>query len=421
MKFSKFADKFETRSGISQLMHDLTDAVPPKQTRYMLGGGGPSHIPQVQQFFRNSMQKLLTDNRQFDQAVGNYDPPQGNSVFIEALARLLNQKFGWNLNSGNIALTHGSQQAFFTLFNLLAGDFSDGSRKKILLPMAPEYIGYRDVGLGKDIFESVIPSVEIIDDLFFKYHINFDKITIHDDIGAICVSRPTNPSGNVLTDAEITKLAQLAREKEIPLIIDNAYGKPFPDIIYTDINPYWDKNCIICMSLSKLGMPGTRTGIVMGPEEVIQRITHINAVVSLSPGGMGTAIATDLVQTGQILSISETFIQPFYREKMEFAVSMARKYFTGLNAAVHVPEGAFFLWVWFKELPISSHRLYQRLKERGVIIVPGNYFFFGLDKSHPHQNQCLRINHAQEKNVVETAFQIIADEVGKVVGSSLES
>jgi alanine-alpha-ketoisovalerate/valine-pyruvate aminotransferase len=140
MKFSKFADIFETRSCISQLMHDLTDATQPEQTRHMLGGRSPSHIPQVQQLFRNSMQKLL-----------------------------------------------------------------------------------------------------------------------------------------------------------------------------------------------------------IGPEEVIQRITHINAVVSLSPGGMGTAIAMDLVQTGQILSMSETLIQPFYREKMEFAVSMARKYFTGLNAAVHTPEGAFFL------------------------------------------------------------------------------
>ena len=416
MKFSKFADKFGTQSGISQLMHDLTDAVQPKQTRYMLGGGGPAHIPQVQQFFRDSMQKLLAGSRQFDQAVGNYDPPHGNSVFIESLATMLNQKFGWDLNSDNIALTHGSQQAFFALFNLLAGDFSDGSRKKILLPMAPEYIGYRDIGLNENIFESVLPSVEILDELFFKYHINFDEIKIHNDIGAICVSRPTNPSGNVLTDAEIIKLAQLAREKEIPLIIDNAYGKPFPDIIYTDITPYWDENCIICMSLSKLGLPGTRTGIVIGPEEVIQQITRINAVVNLSPGGMGTAIATELVQTGQILSMSEKFIQPFYREKMEFAVSMARKYFTGLNAAVHVPEGTFFLWVWFKDLPISSHQLYQRLKERGVIIVPGNYFFFGLNRIHPHQNQCLRINHAQERNVVEAAFQIIADEVGKVIG-----
>jgi alanine-alpha-ketoisovalerate/valine-pyruvate aminotransferase len=33
------------------------------------------------------------------------------------------------------------------LFNLLAGRMPDGSRKKILLPLVPEYIGYSDQGI----------------------------------------------------------------------------------------------------------------------------------------------------------------------------------------------------------------------------------------------------------------------------------
>ena len=387
MKFSKFADKFANQSGIGQLMDDLTDAFRPGQDVYMLGGGAPSHIPQVDKFFRDSMQKLLADGSRFEQAVGNYDPPQGNAAFIEALVQLLNQKFGWNLNSSHIALTNGSQQAFFVLFNMFAGQYPDGTHKKILFPMAPEYVGYCDVGLEDNLLESVVPSIELLDEVFFKYHIDFDKLDIHDGIGAICVSRPTNPTGNVLTDSEITRLTQLAKAKQVPLIIDNAYGKPFPDIIYTNVNPYWDPNCVVCMSLSKLGLPGTRTGIVIASEEIIRRITRINAVVSLSPGGVGTGIATELVKNGDILNISEKLIQPFYEEKKDFAVSMVGKYFNGLNAAVHTPEGSFFLWVWFKDLPISSHELYQRLKKRGVIVVPGSYFFFGLNQPHPHQRR----------------------------------
>jgi valine--pyruvate aminotransferase len=414
MKFSKFADKFANQSGIGQLMDDLTDAFHPKRDVYMLGGGTPSHIPQVDKFFRNSMQKLLADGVRFEQAVGNYDPPQGNATFIETLAQLLSQKFGWNLNSSNIALTHGSQQAFFILFNMFAGQYHDRTRKKILFPMAPEYIGYCDVGLEDNLFESVVPSIELLDEMFFKYHINFDELDIHDHIGAICVSRPTNPTGNVLTDDEITRLAQLAKVKQVPLIIDNAYGKPFPDIIYTNVNPYWDENCVVCMSLSKLGLPGTRTGIVIASEEIIHRIARINAVMSLSPGGVGTGIATELVKNGEILSISEKFVQPFYRDKMNTAISLARKYFSNQNVAVHKPEGSFFLWLWFKNLPVSCYQLYQRLKERGVIVVPGNYFFFGLKGQHPHQNQCIRINHAQESDIVEAAFRIIAEEVGRL-------
>ena len=35
-------------------------------------------------------------------------------------------------------------------------------------------------------------------------------VPVGDDIGAICVSRPTNPPGNVLTDDEIARLKSLA-------------------------------------------------------------------------------------------------------------------------------------------------------------------------------------------------------------------
>ena len=39
------------------------------------------------------------------------------------------------------------ESAFFYLFNMLAGEFSDGTMGRILLPLAPEYIGYADQGL----------------------------------------------------------------------------------------------------------------------------------------------------------------------------------------------------------------------------------------------------------------------------------
>ena len=410
MKLSKFADKFVTQTGIGMLMDDLSDALHQGREVYMLGGGNPAAIPAVRQFFHESMQRLLKRADAFDQAIGNYDPPQGNPEFIAALAEMLNRQFGWHIASENIALTHGSQQAFFILFNLFAGPYPDGSQKKILFPLAPEYIGYCDVGLGPNLFESALPSIEIQDETFFKYHINFDALNITDDIGAVCVSRPTNPTGNVLTDAEVTRLARIAKARKIPLIIDNAYGKPFPDIIYTDVNPYWDDNTIVCMSLSKLGLPGTRTGIVIGPPELIDCIAKMNAVLTLSPGGIGTAIATEFIKDGQVLQISEQMIKPFYQQKLDFALDCVKTHFVGFDYAIHQPEGSFFLWIWFKGLGVSSHQLYQRLKERGVIVVPGNYFFFGLSQPHPHQDQCLRINHAQEKEVVEKAFQIIADE-----------
>ena len=84
----------------------------------MLGGGNPAHIPTVQKYFRDSMEKLLRVGTEFERAVGNYDPPCGNTDFIEAIAALLRNELGWDVQPTNIALTNGSQTAFFILFNI---------------------------------------------------------------------------------------------------------------------------------------------------------------------------------------------------------------------------------------------------------------------------------------------------------------
>ncbi|SQD00663.1 class I and II aminotransferase [Escherichia coli] len=60
-----------------------------------------------------------------------------------------------------------------------------------------------------------------------------------EETGMICVSRPTNPTGNVITDEELLKLDALANQHGIPLVIDNAYGVPFPGIIFSEARPLW--------------------------------------------------------------------------------------------------------------------------------------------------------------------------------------
>ena len=62
----------------------------------------------------------------------------------------------------------------------------------------------------------------------FKYHVDFSKLQVTEKTAAMCVSRPTNPTGNVLTDDEVEHLDEIAQAADIPLIIDGAYGLPFP-------------------------------------------------------------------------------------------------------------------------------------------------------------------------------------------------
>ncbi|HHI4980870.1 TPA: valine--pyruvate transaminase [Vibrio parahaemolyticus] len=411
MQFSKFGEKFNQYSGITQLMDDLNDGLRTPGA-IMLGGGNPAAIPAMLDYFHQASEEMLTSG-ELVAALTNYDGPQGKDVFVKALAQLFRETYGWDISEKNISLTNGSQSGFFYLFNLFAGQQPDGSHKKVLLPIAPEYIGYGDAGIDEDIFVSYHPEIELLDNGLFKYHVDFEKLTVDDSVAAICASRPTNPTGNVLTNEEVRKLDKLARENNIPLIIDNAYGLPFPNIIFEDVEPFWNENTILCMSLSKLGLPGVRCGIVIASEEITHALTNMNGIISLAPGSVGPALANHIIAKGDLLKLSSEVIKPFYKQKSQRAVELLQQAITDERFRIHKPEGAIFLWLWFDELPITTMELYQRLKARGVLIVPGEYFFIGQKDEWDHAHQCLRMNYVQDDETMQKGIAIIAEEVEK--------
>ncbi|CAH6825824.1 valine--pyruvate aminotransferase [Vibrio chagasii] len=416
MQFSKFGEKFNRYSGITRLMDDLNDGLRTPGA-IMLGGGNPAAIPAMLDYFNQASADMLASG-ELIAALANYDGPQGKDSFIKSLAAMLKETYGWDISEKNISLTNGSQSGFFYLFNLLAGQQPDGSHKKILLPIAPEYIGYGDAGIDDDIFISYHPEIELLENRQFKYHVDFEQLKVDDSVAAICASRPTNPTGNVLTDEEVRKLDKLARENNIPLLIDNAYGLPFPNIIFENVEPFWNENTILCMSLSKLGLPGVRCGIVIASEEVTQALTNMNGIISLAPSSVGPAIANHMIEKGDLLRLSSEVIKPFYREKSLRAVELLQEAIDDPRFRIHKPEGAIFLWLWFDELPITTMELYDRLKARGVLIVPGEYFFIGQEDEWDHAHQCLRMNYVQDDEAMQKGIAIIAEEVKKAYSES---
>jgi len=423
LKMTAFAEKFSQQAGINSLMDDLGKAMAGDQPVIMMGGGNPGHFPPVQQRLSEELQKLARDPDAVARLIGVYDAPQGEARFIRALKDLLNRTYGWGLTEENIALTNGSQAAFFMLFNLFAGEMPGGGRHQILLPMAPEYLGYADAGLGPDTFRSVRPRIDYLDDHTFKYRVDFDELALDEQVGALCVSRPTNPTGNVLTDEEIGRLHALARAWDIPLIVDGAYGSPFPELIYTEAQPFWDEQVILCLSLSKLGLPAARTGIVIAAPQIIRALSGANAILNLATGSFGPQLTENLVRSGEILSLSRDQVRPWYEAKMRKAVAVLHDAFDDACPwYVHQPEGAMFLWLWFPGLPISSHELYERLKARGVLVVSGHYFFPGLPDAGdwPHRHECLRVTYSQDDESVAEGLRVIADEVKRCFAGAME-
>lgn len=425
MKFnlSDFGQKFTRESAILQLMDDLGQALGQDGVN-MLGGGNPARIPAVNAVFA----EVLRDLAQADGAaamvenIGNYSEPQGDRAFLQTVAAFLRRHYGWDVSADNIALTNGSQNAFFYLFNLFGGAFTDANgqtrHKSVLLPLAPEYVGYADTPVGGGGFIAVPPRIETAtfqgQDGFFKYRVDFDALErlpqwADGSIGAVCCSRPTNPTGNVLTDAEMARLDALAQSRGVPLIIDNAYGMPFPNIIHTPAQLNWHENIILCFSLSKVGLPGVRCGIVVAHPQIVRALAALNAVVNLAPTRFGAAVAAPLLANDRLKTLSEQHIRPFYRAQTETALRLLREAMPDVPLRVHVPEGAIFLWLWFEGLPQGTGELYRRLKAQGTLVLPGEPFFVGMDTAdYPHARECIRISIAQDEAVLARGIAAIA-------------
>jgi valine--pyruvate aminotransferase len=415
MQLSKFGSKFTRPNGISQLMDDLGNAKNSKNPNIiMLGGGNPAVIPEVNKVFVSELQQLV-ESTQVDSVIGLYDHPQGNQDFRVALSHKLNEHYAWDIDENNIALSNGSQANFFVLFNLFAGEMPDGTHKKILFPLAPEYVGYADQGLAENMFIAIKPDIEILNtetkSKQFKYVVDFEAVaqTLASDnaIGALCVSRPTNPTGNVITDKELKQLDTLAQQYNIPLIVDNAYGHPFPGCIYTDATLTWNSNIILCMSLSKLGLAGLRTGIVIANQEIVQALGRINGSMILTPNSLGPALLTRMIKDKELLNLCKNVVKPYYSDKSQTAIRLFNEIFADMPVYLHKVEGAFFMWLWFKDAKISCETLYRRLKEKDVYIIPGHNFFISIEDDWPHKHECIRINYATDETNLRKGLEAI--------------
>lgn len=408
-RLSDFGEKFTAVSGIYELMEDLGQAVSRGGDVIMMGGGNPAHIPEIEAVWRRRIGEILATPGEMETMLGDYDTPCGRPPFLETMAAFFKRTLGWDVGPENIAVTTGSQTANFLLFNMLAGPSACGPRK-ILFPIVPEYIGYAPQGIAPDMFTAWKPRIEMLQGHRFKYRIEFGEPG--DDVAAICLSRPTNPTANVITDDELQRLFDLAAACGSHLIVDNAYGQPFPGAIFSPARTVFGEHVIHTFSLSKLGLPATRTGIVVANPDIIRRLSIMNASLVLASGSVGEFITQPLFASGEVSTLCEGVVRPFYEARSRQAQEwMAEAFDDSLDYHVHVCEGAFFLWIWMRGLPISDRELYERLKKRGVLVVPGSYFFPGFDEPWEHKQQCIRVTYCAEPEKLRRGIAILAEEV----------
>jgi valine--pyruvate aminotransferase len=415
LHLSAYGERFTRASGTRQLMDDLGELQRAADRYVNLGGGNPSRIPGLHEWF---LQQVITlgQTADLEGLFASYDDPRGYAPFISAVAEHLRNACGWPVASDNVVCTTGSQASFFMLYSLLSGPDANGRPRRILLPQSPEYIGYSDLGLSADAIVAVPSSVRITGEHRFKYVIDLESIVVDETIGAICISRPTNPTGNVVSDHEIAQLLAMARAQSIPLIVDCAYGEPFPGINFVPAPLQWCEDIVACLSLSKLGLPGLRTGIIVARSDLLQAVAGMSATIQLSGNSLGARVALDLFRHGEITRWCTDVIRPFYRTRAIEALALCDEHFHGLDYAIHESEGAIFLWVWFRGLPLGSAALYERLKARGVLVIPGRHFAPGRAAPPGQVDECIRLSYAQPRDKLAAGIKLIGEEVRRMFG-----
>ena len=114
---SSFGKKFGKVTGIGELMNDIADAMQKPGEAILMGGGNPAKIAEMQEVFCSLLSEV-SDGNKFSKIISSYDSPQGNEEFLQEAAKYFQRTFGWNVTRNNVAITNGSQNAFFYLLNM---------------------------------------------------------------------------------------------------------------------------------------------------------------------------------------------------------------------------------------------------------------------------------------------------------------
>ncbi len=417
---TQFGEQMSQLSGVRAIMKDIVETLRAgKGQKFInLSAGNPVILPEVEQLWRDCTADLLA-SPEYGEVVCRYGESQGYKPLIEAVVKDFNQRYGLKLTDRNILITPGSQTLYFFAANTFGGYTKTGHLKQIVLPLSPDYTGYGGVSLVPEALISYKPKLDIDASAHrFKYRPDFSQLEINENTGFVLFSRPCNPTGNVLTDDEVRKIAALAEPYNVPIFIDSAYAPPFPALNFTEMTPIFGQNIVHCTSLSKAGLPGERIGIAIGDERIIQGLESFQANMCLHSSRYGQAIAARAINSGALAEIATSVIRPYYQSKFTvLETTLDRTLPKTLPWFLHRGEGAIFAWLWLQDLPITDWDFYQELKQFGIIVVPGHSFFPGLREPWAHTRQCLRISLTATNEEIVLGMQRLAEVVERVYKS----
>ncbi|MFJ9120291.1 aminotransferase class I/II-fold pyridoxal phosphate-dependent enzyme [Streptomyces sp. NPDC102394] len=411
MELSRSGSKMASLSGLRLIMDDIaTTTGSDTGTEWLnLGIGNPAAIPEVMETWQRVTSEALATS--FGEVSCSYGPSRGLPTLVDAIAEYFNDRYGWSVGPRNIVVGPGSQMICFIAAALFTGAGATRDTK-LVLPITPDYTGYQGLSLTPGGIRGVEPLLRLESDRSFRYLLNLPALESLTDVGLMLFSSPSNPAGRCASPEEIQRLVSVARGHDVPLVIDNAYGAPFPGIGGPSMAPVWDERVINVFSVSKAGLPGERLGFAIADERHIDPIVSFLSNSTLHAPQLVQSALAHALRSDVLDSLVASVIGPFYAERRKFVESLlAGSLPKDVSWHLHAAEGGMFCWVWVDEDWFDDLRLYELLKRRGVFVVPGRHFFTEVGDSPGlgrHPRQCFRISITPDPDVIAAGVEVIA-------------
>jgi 2-aminoadipate transaminase len=286
----------------------------------------------------------------------------GTSIGYPPLREWIAEQHG--VDPSQVVVTNGSMQADAFLFETLVG------RGDPVVVEKPTYD--RTLLSLRDIRGAEIHAIDLEGDGLDVEQLRRELEGGLRPVLAHVIPNFQNPAGYTLSAAKRSTLLALAKEHGFLIFEDDPYvrirfsGEPLPTMLELDEHD----TVIYASSFSKTVCPGVRVGYLVGPKDLIARITKLATNTYISPSMVAQGIVNEFCRSGRLERSIET-VKAALAERVERLTAALERELP--EATFQKPEGGYFMWVTLPEGTQVS-RLFDAAAERGVAIVKGTDF-----------------------------------------------
>ena len=353
--------------------------------------GNPS-VPAPPQV--NDTIRALLDNTDSTMLHG-YTPAPGLPSLRKAIADDLNKRYDANIIPEMVYVCCGAAAGLCSSIRAL---LCDGDEVIAFAPFFAEYTVFTEAAGGR------LLSVPPMDDM--QPDISALESAITEKTKILIINTPNNPSGVLLTEDSLNKIADVMRKAQekyghsIYLLSDEPYRELVFDGVSTKSATRFYDNTIICYSFSKsLSLPGERIGYVAVSSTMAERQDIFDAICGAARG-YGYVNAPSLMQRVVENCMGLTSDISAYKRNRDILY----KGLSDCGFDCIKPDGAFYLFV--KSPEPDAKAFSERAKKYELMLVPGDDF--GV-KGYVRLAYCV-----SEKTIVDSmpSFKKLAEEYG---------